>query len=271
MPITAIAEPTTSPRNALIGHDTSLTDGDVVLNAQNGVNGGSESVNNLLTPSTYDRWRVSALNSGDARFEWSTLKAVNYVGIAAHNAGTAGAFITIYTSINSGSSWTSIYNASPTNDDAIFISFPEVSINGLRVVIGTGAADLKEIGVIYMGNTLEMQRPIYGGHSPADLNTNTEYQSVMSESGNFLGRTITSLGSETAFSWRHLTDDWVRDTFKPFIVSARTRPFFIKWRPDYYEDTAIFGFTTNDIQVSNMGGGHRLMNASFSMRGHADL
>ena len=126
-----------------------------------------------------------------------------------------------------------------------------------------------ELGVIYAGAALEMQRGIYGGHSPIVLNSKTDYQSTMSESGQFLGRTINREGIETSYKWNHLTPEFYRTDFQPFVNSAKRLPFFLLWRPDTYTD-AVFGYTTSDISPSNMTGGSRLMEVGFNMKGHSD-
>jgi len=55
------------------------------------------------------------------------------------------------------------------------------------------------------------------------------------------------------------------------VIAAKTTPFFIKWRPDYYSEAVVFGQTTGDIIPQNMGGGNRLMSVSFNIRGHDDI
>jgi hypothetical protein len=73
------------------------------------------------------------------------------------------------------------------------------------------------------------------------------------------------------FDWQLLDPYWVRETFDLFIDSAKKYPFFIKWRPDLFSNEISFGFTTGDVRVSNMGGGHGKMTASFNMNSHEDL
>lgn len=92
----------------------------------------------------------------------------------------------------------------------------------------------------------------------------------MSESGQWLGRSIMRQGNDTQFSWRHLDPDWYRQRFAPFAERAKKYPFFIKWRPDLY-DNAVYAHTTDDISPSNMGGGHNLMTVSMNVRGHDDV
>jgi len=68
-----------------------------------------------------------------------------------------------------------------------------------------------------------------------------------------------------------LDDQFYRDEFQLFVDSARTTPFFMKWRPDFYTEEVVYGRVREDIAPVNMGGGSRLMSVGFTIRGHADL
>lgn len=223
-----------------------------------------------LTANTYERYMP--LNGAVvAKFQLATSAVIDFVAIGAHNVGTegGGTELLIQYATTIGGALTDIESIIPTDNGAIMLVFEDVTV--AEIAITTNSTTLSmEIGVVYAGKALQMQQPIYGGHTPIDLSANTEYQSTMSDSGQFLGRNIIRKGLETTFQWQHLEDDWIRSTFKPFIESAKTLPFFIKWRPDYY-DTSAFGYTTGDIKPSNMSGGSRLMTASFTMKGHADV
>jgi hypothetical protein len=221
-----------------------------------------------LTPNTWERW-TSASGTMEARFQPSTSVEMNSVCIAAHNLGSTGSEIVISTAPTVNGTFTARAGATPTDNSPLYFEFDTVDdVEDVKITV-TGGTD-REIGVVYGGVSLAMLQPIYGGHSPADLNSRTTYRSNDSESGQFLGRDVIRRGSETAFAWRHLDPDWLREYFKPFMLSAVTSPFFIKWRPDLY-DAAIFGYTKSDITTSNMGGGHRLMTASMTIKGHVDL
>ena len=137
-------------------------------------------------------------------------------------------------------------------------------------LISTLASD-SEIGVIYAGNYLQMPQNIYGGHSPISLNEDVTYQSSESEGGQILSRNIIRRGSSGVLNWELLSDVFVRNEFLDFKKSAQAKPFFIKWRPDFYSDDVLFAQTEGKIAVSNMGGGHRLMSASMKIKAHSDL
>mgnify|MGYP003118852016 CR=1 FL=1 len=233
---------------------------------------GSSSATKVLTPNTYERLRLG-IGSFSLRYQLSSPGTINFVGVAAHNFGTHdnGVNLMVKYANTVGGALTTIGIINFENvNDARMLNFDDIpNVAEIELSFTTLTTGL-EIGVLYAGETLQMQQPMYGGLTPINLAGVTEYQSINSETGQFLGRTITSKGLSSSFSWRHLDDLWIRETFKPFIESARSLPFFIKWRPDYY-DSSVFGYTTADIKPANMGGGHRLMSVSFNMRGHQDI
>lgn len=255
--ITGITEPTTSLKNARIGYKNLLT-GTTTSEAAS-----------MLIPNTYERYRPTA-GAKTIKFQLSTSAEIDFIGIAAHNAGTqdGGVDITVKYATTIGGALTDIDNIQFDNNQARMILFTAVTVAEVAITFNASTAGL-ELGVLYAGKALEMQRGIYGGHDPITLNAKTEYQSTMSESGQFLGRTITREGIEANYSWKHLTPEWYRENFQPFVQSAKRLPFFMMWRPDTYTDTA-FGYTTKDISPSNMSGGARLLEVSFNMKGHGD-
>lgn len=220
-----------------------------------------------LIPNTWERWR-SASGTMQSTFQLTSAQTVSVVGIAGHNLASTGSTIVIATAPTIAGTFTDRASLTPTDNDPLWFEFDPVSVQDVRVTI-TGGTD-REVAVIYAGDPLRMTQPIYGGHNPIDLQAETSFRNNNSESGQFLGRDIIRRGLQTSYAWRHLDDQWIRDTFKPFIISARKKPFFIKWRPDYY-DAVAFGYAIDDIKPSNMGGGHRLMSVNFTMRAHDDL
>lgn len=219
-----------------------------------------------LIPNTWERWE-SASGTMQATFQPATSVVINAVGIAAHNLATTGSSVVVETAPTVAGTWTERDAITPITNKPILFLFENVDdCEDVRITI-TGGTD-REIGVIYAGEAMVMQRALYGGHNPIDLSSVTEYQNNQSDTGQFLGRTIQRKGKRSTFSWRNIEPDWYRETFQPFVDSAKTTPFFIKWRPDRFSDEVAFGYTENDITPSNSGGGIDLMNMSMSMRAH---
>lgn len=223
----------------------------------------------VLIANTFERY-TPASGAIVAKFQLAASAPIDYIAIAAHNVGTqdGGTELLIQYATTIGGALTDIESIIPTDNGAIFLSFDEITVAEIAITTNATTSGL-EIGVVYSGVALQMQQPIFGGVSPIELSQKNKYQSTMSDSGQFLGRTVTRKGLEASFSWRHLDDIWYREFFNPFVIAAVTTPFFIQWRPDRYS-AAVFGHTTKDIQPTNMGG-TRLMAVGFTMRAHSDV
>lgn len=210
---------------------------------------------------TYSFWKPDAM-PGTWEIDIGGAETVNYFGIAAHTCGTDQA--EIHAEYWNGSSWIEIDSVLPGDDSPIMFIFDDVFAAKYRVRLTGSTAP--RIGVIYIGELLEMQRGIYGGHSPLSLSRNTVVRPTLSERGQFLGRSIIRSGSSTTWQWRNLTAAWYRANFDPFVEHARTKPFFIAWRPATYPNEVGYCWTRNDIQPSNTGT-RDLMEVSMTAEG----
>lgn len=255
--LTAIPLPAESdfPLNhARIGYDNMLTDTSAVNDPTGALN--------LLSPATYDRWRPGSnslvLLTGDAQ-------ECNYIGIAAHNLFSDGASLAIRVS-NGGASFIYVYQQAPTSDGAIFIRFDTAVYDRVEINI-TGSTN-PEIGVVFMGLELEMMRPIFSGHRPSILSATDKTTPQMSDGGQFLGKQIVRQGYATSADFQHLTDEWYRDKFQPFVEHAKTRPYFWAWNLLESPDDVVYGWTNDNISPSYMGI-RNWLEVSFSIEAHA--
>lgn len=219
----------------------------------------ASAANNALT---YSFWKPVS-SSSNWVIDYGEVKSVDYVGIAAHEIGSVGA--TVYVDVWNGTAWVNIISHTPANDSPIMFIFDELTVSSVRVRLTGGAP---RVGVIYTGIALVMERAIYGGHSPITLSRVTSYSNNVSESGQWLGRSVKSKGSATTFAWSNLTAAWYRQYFDSFVSSAKTQPFFIAWRPDQYPDEVGYCWTNKDIVPSNSGQ-RDLMSVSLAVEGLA--
>ena len=126
-------------------------------------------------------------------------------------------------------------------------------------------AVLPEVAVFWVGNSLKMERPLYGGHSPLHLARQTVMRSNYSETGEFLGRTRQRLYNTTSFAWNNLSAAWVRENWYPFQKAMETDPFFIAWRPETFSEA---GFCQVDsIPIPQNTGVRDLMSVEMTVRG----
>jgi hypothetical protein len=212
-------------------------------------------------PLTYTFWQPQSVTA-TWEIDAGTAQSVNYCGIAAHTLGDNGN--TAEAQYWDGGSWVTLLDTNPGDNSPVMMLFETVSASRYRVRITGGT--VPRLGVIWFGTTLDMQRPIYGGHTPITLARRTVYKNNVSERGQWLGRSIVRGGSATDFQWQHLTAEWYRANFDPLVEHLRTEPAFIAWRPLSYPNEVGYVWTNDDIAPSNMGI-RDLMSVSVSVEG----
>lgn len=199
---------------------------------------------------TNDRWQPTS-SPATVTFDFSTDRFIDYVAIGAHTIGTALATVKIETS-EDDVTYTEVSEFLPANNRAILALFAEIEVRYLRIAL-TYSGDAPQIGVIYCGKALAMQRGMYGGHSPVTLSRVNEMYPRKSDSGHFLGNSVVRKGFATKANWRNLTAPWYRANFDPFVESAIRYPYFFAWNPLRWSSEVALCWTPGDIQPSNMG------------------
>jgi len=219
-----------------------------------------------LIPNTFEQYAAA---NGSFIYTAAANFTGNSVAVGAHNLGDTGKTIVIGTSGATTGDFTTVYTgAALTNNNAILATFTTGSIRRIQITISGGTGNFS-IGVVYAGAVLTMQQSIYGGHSPVVLSAATEFQNNSSDSGQWLSRTIVRKGLKAQFNFRHLTPSFYRTNFQHFVRIARTRPFFIKWRPVGYPLETALCWTQDDIRPLNMGI-KDFMEVSFSADAYGD-
>lgn len=252
--------------HARIGYKNFVPDSTVTASSQE----AAFPADSVQRESTYDRWQpTSATGVLIVDQGASGVQGASYAGIAAHTFGTQGATIELAHS-DDNFTYSVVETLEPADNSAIMIIFPRIEARFWRLRIVSAAA-APQIGVLYLGEILEMQRPIYGGHSPITLSRQTERRPTKSEKGQWLGVSVVRYGLSTSYNWRNLTAAWYRANFDPFVESARSKPFFIAWRPSSYPQEVAYCWLppSQDIKPSNMGT-RDLMEVSMPVEGYAD-
>lgn len=219
----------------------------------------------VQTDFTYERYQPITVPANVA-FDLGSVESVNYVGIAAHTIGSTGNAVEVQTSPDGVGSWSTVIDSNPANNDALMLLFETKNKRYWRIRVSGGTTP--QIGVVYIGLTLDMMRPIYVGHRPITLNRTVTKRGARSDSGQFLGNTVVRLGQSTSFNWTNIKPDWYRNNFDAFAKHAESLPFFIAWRPVKYPNEVGFVESTNPVQPENTGRPN-LMSVSMSVRGFA--
>lgn len=252
----ALPETSGFPLNyARIGYDNTLINGSAAAVSDN------VGAANMLTPSTYDKWRPTsdglALLTGNSQL-------CDYVGIAAHNLGSDGVTLTV--KVSNGGGFTTVYNQPVPDNKALFIRFTAATYD--RVELSISGSTNPEIGVVFLGLELEMMRPIFSGHKPSILSATDVVTPQISDGGQFLGKQIVRQGYATSAQFQHLTDEWYRSAFQPFVEHAKTRPYFWAWNLLESPSDIVYGWTNDNIAPSYMGI-RNWLEVSFDIEAHA--
>ena len=227
---------------------------------------------------TFQRWDTGALPSN-----WTLATSANVnvdtVFIDAHNLGSVGATVEVQTAETvdgafildetdqflldetdqplqlEGEIFFTRATVVPTDNTAIAVMFNNAgtpwSIRQLRVrITGSAAA---QIGIIRAGVALQMQRPVFGGVNPIGLNRLVETRHAMSETGQWLGRTVQRQALRTAMEWQHLEAAWYRANFEPFALTLPQRPFGLIQNPLRMPESVAWCWTDESPAPQNMG------------------
>jgi hypothetical protein len=227
-----------------------------------GVNGSL-----VLIPNTADRWAFTATGADLILFTLPVNKGIDTVCIGAHNLGSSGATVEIfYDADASAGGLISLAPAQTPLDNTAIMFHIGTLVSARRIQINiTNAAGSVFIGSVYAGIALQMQRPFFAGHSPLPLSAKTIRYSSMTEGGNFVGEQIRRLGFTTSAPFKNLSNDWYRTYFQPFVIHARTLPFFFAWNLEQYSTDVGYCKTSEDITPSY--GSLDMFNVSFDMVG----
>lgn len=224
-----------------------------------------------LRPDTGEAWQPSSLPA-TWLLDLGTSRDVDYIGVAGHSIGSEACSILVETSTGSvaGSPPEQVWDqfsedVTPADDAPILFLDDSRVARYIRVTL-TGSGDSPRIAVIYVGEVLSMERPIYGGHTPLTLSRDTVLSQSLSRAGQFLGQGFRRNGVSGSASFQNLTATWYRANFDPFVKSARRFPFFWAWRPATFPLEVGYVWAPDDIRPSNMGK-RDLMAVAFSMQG----
>ena len=219
----------------------------------------------VTVPNTFERWRPAG-GTQTLTLTRSSPTTIDAIGIGASVFN--GATLQIQVSPTASAGFTTVETVFAFDDRAVLVLLTApITAQRVRIIL-TGGSN-REIGVVYAGIALQMERPLLGGHSPINLSPRTEYQSNTSDSGNWLGRSITREGLEAELTWKYISNAWYRNEFLPFTFSAKKEPFFIAWRPSFAPNDVAYAHTTADI-VPSYSSTRDLMDLSISIRGYGD-
>jgi hypothetical protein len=207
------------------------------------------------TDFTFQRWSCGTLPA-----DWLISTAANAdidtVFIAAHNLGSTGSTVLIKTSATVGGALTTRATIVPTDDSAIAVMINNAgapyTIRDFAIEVTGASADV-QIGIIRAGVALQMQRPVFGGVQPIGLTRLIETRHAISETGQWLGRTIQRQARQTAMDWQHLEAAWYRANFEAFSLALPQTPFGLIQNPLRMPESVAWCWVDSPPAPANMG------------------
>lgn len=255
------ATPTVPPfplNHARIQYDNVLFNNSSVF-VSGGLNG-----NFAIIPNTFQRWEFSATGSDSITITLPANIDIDTVAIGAHNL--TGADVDFEYSAATTGSFINIETKSIVTDNSAmaYLSSP-VSARRVRITVVNGVGSLY-IGYISAGESLQMQRPFFGGHTPITDAQVTELYTNRTETYNAIGRDVRRRGQENSASWKYIDDTWYRTYLEPIKETLNKFPFFFAWNLLEYPDDVGFCELTQDIQAP-YSGTRSLRSLEIPMRG----
>ena len=229
---------------------------------------------NMGNTSTAEFWRSTDTYDQSIEAIFTEAQDTDYLAFARHNFFSAGIDIAVdgaeMLDEYGDPVWTElIASTGLASDGPALVRWDTRELVGIRLRM-SGGDDPPEIGVLYCGAVLTLERKIYGGHTPMAYGRSVNAVKPFSISGNYLGSIILGQHRMTEIQQNNITPTWFRDSLKPFLDECHIdgAPYFFAWRPDDYPDEVDFGVIEGDPQpVNNAPSG--LMSISWTMRGVA--
>lgn len=114
-----------------------------------------------------------------------------------------------------------------------------------RIVITSSAPS--SVGLASFGEYLGIERGLYIGFTEPLLARETELLDNTTDGGNYIGQSLISKGVATNLNIEFASDDWVRQSWLPFVKHAETKPFWVSWDATNYATEVAY------CKASNIG------------------
>lgn len=205
-----------------------------------------------LRPDTAEYWEAPSL---PATWQVDLLRSypLDAVGLV-HTLGSSRSAVLAETSPD-GSVWTEFTDeVMPATDAPLMVLGTVRYARYLRLTFsGSTGSVPPAIPVIYVGMALAMEKPLSGGYAPIDTSRDTLLKRALSRGGQLLGQSFQRHGVSSSVMYKHLSRPWVRESFDPFVKSARQFPYFFAANPENFPEELAYVWAGADIRPSYMG------------------
>lgn len=211
----------------------------------------------------YEDYWPAVIDSGGIEIDVNTNgQSIDYVGLARHNLNQTGLTVSLkFDGI------TILKDETVSDIQAIMLLVNEASPDNVQIIIN-GATNAPQIGVIYVGKALQLERNIYVGHTPITYGRNRKTVNGVSENGQYLGEIVVRQTNMTSVSLQNLTPDWYRSFLDPFFKLTPRVPCFWAWRPEGYPSEVGYCWIEGEPSMSNQRS-NGMVEASWQFKGIA--
>ena len=220
---------------------------------------------NLANPSTAFFAQIQTTDEFYLEIEVPEGQGVDYVAIARHNLPFSGqikvSFIVLEEEFEV-TDWISV-----NTRQVVMARFQRGTPNQVRVYF-RGQQEFVNVGVLYAGECLQLERNIYVGHTPITMGRVNTRVGGFSDSGQYLGRVLRRRTYRTSVSMQNLSPDWYRQNLDPWIGDPDGNPAFFAWRPEKYPEEIAYAWIVGDPQPSNQRP-NGMMQIDFELEGLA--
>jgi len=216
----------------------------------------------VIDPADPNQWPANIDESG-IKIDISTAgQTIDYLGIARHNLNQAGLSVSLkFDGI------TVLQNQAVSDIQAVMLLVNEASPDNVQLIIN-GATNAPQIGVIYIGKALQLERNIYVGHTPVTYGRNRKTVNGVSENGQYLGEIVVRQNNSTSVNLQNLTPDWYRSFLDPFFKLTPRVPCFWAWRPQDYPAEVGYCWIEGEPSMSNQRS-NGMVECSWNFKGIA--
>ncbi len=206
---------------------------------------------NMANPATHLKWSA---NTGGTVYITvlvppsilNTPGSVNYFAVAKHNF-VGNVCNLYYTAGGSPDPLILIMSTTPTDNSPIIFHFDTRQVVSIVLEVLV-SPDVAECAVCSVGQILTLERSVKVDitNIPIKIGTKANIVNGMSEAGNFVGRILRSVYSETHLEFAHFTQSWFKANMVPFAAASKTLPFFLALQPDSYPEDVGYCWLTKD-------------------------
>lgn len=130
----------------------------------------------------------------------------------------------------------------PTKNITVFKKVASVNAQYFRYeVTSTALASL--FANLFLGKSVEFERGLPSGFSPANLARDRNILGNMSNTGAFLGRVLKHNGSKIKISQKKISRTWIDANWSDFADAIELFPFYFSWSTIDYPDEAAYCLT----------------------------